>query len=268
MNNSVPNFDNSESPSEKLLRLIKILLQPNTEIGENQKKIYLKQLLLLIPYLLGIKKTTRDSRIKYDDALNRALESFYRALKNENDRRGLPNSFSFLVGDINHVDAEEFRKRFTNWFNKIINYKIIDLQRQLNKCPSSIDYYEKILPDPKLSGLDRLCEEEEQKANQNRLEKVKDSITNKDSVHITEDLKKRLQDHPKGYPDCTCQELIIRRLLGGREEERNANEERKYVPEKWKDIAKDLRVPYGTVTAHWHRKCLPLLTEIKNNLEA
>ncbi len=48
----------------------------------------------------------------------------------------------------------------------------------------------------------------------------------------------------------TAGELIQRRIL-------------KYPPDKWKDIAQDLNVRYGTVTSDWERYCKPLLEQIR-----
>jgi hypothetical protein len=40
----------------------------------------------------------------------------------------------------------------------------------------------------------------------------------------------------------------------------------KTPPEKWKNLTQDLKVPYGTVTAHWKRKCVPLVREITSKI--
>lgn len=58
--------------------------------------------------------------------------------------------------------------------------------------------------------------------------------------------------HPAGYPQSTCYELIQRRML-------------KKPPQRWEDIATQLKTPYGTVTSHWKRKCAKRLQEIEAN---
>ena len=37
-------------------------------------------------------------------------------------------------------------------------------------------------------------------------------------------------------------------------------------PQTQKDIAEELKVPLGTLTAHWNRKCKPLLRKIYQEL--
>ena len=91
---------------------------------------------------------------------------------------------------------------------------------------------------PALCTLDQI-------AHQEQLQKVKDYIRNDpDGV---------LQIHPDGAPQCSCQELCNRRLLSE-------------PSERWRDIAQDLHLSQGTVTAFWHRQCKPLLREIPKKL--
>lgn len=59
--------------------------------------------------------------------------------------------------------------------------------------------------------------------------------------------------HPRDYPQCTCGEIARRRLLTN-------------PPQKWKEIADEFKVPFGTITAHWHIICIPHLTQIYNQL--
>jgi hypothetical protein len=77
---------------------------------------------------------------------------------------------------------------------------------------------------------------------------IKEDFGDKLSAEI-----QKLGCHPKKYPQCTCGEIARRYLL------RNP-------PQIQKDIAEELKVPLGTLTAHWHRKCKPLLQEIYQEL--
>lgn len=58
--------------------------------------------------------------------------------------------------------------------------------------------------------------------------------------------------YPEGYPECTCGEIARRRIV---------------QTQKWKEMAAELKIPQGTLAAHWHRKCKPLLAEIRQTLQ-
>ena len=77
---------------------------------------------------------------------------------------------------------------------------------------------------------------------------IKEDFGDKLSAEI-----QKLGCYPKRYPQCTCGEIARRYLL------RNP-------PQIQKDIAEELKVPLGTLTAHWHRKCKPRLQEIYQEL--
>ncbi|ABG53875.1 hypothetical protein Tery_4961 [Trichodesmium erythraeum IMS101] len=63
----------------------------------------------------------------------------------------------------------------------------------------------------------------------------------------------KLGCHPKKYPQCTCGEIARRNFFMD-------------PPQIQKDIAEELKVPLGTLTAHWNRKCKPLLRKIYQEL--
>ena len=72
----------------------------------------------------------------------------------------------------------------------------------------------------------------------------------------SEKVSAKIQDlvcHPRDYPQCTCAEIAKRRFF------RNP-------PQKWEEMAEELKIPKGTLTAHWHRICKPRLDQIKNEL--
>lgn len=62
-----------------------------------------------------------------------------------------------------------------------------------------------------------------------------------------------LDCHPGNYPQCTCREIAKRRLL------RNP-------PQRWEEMADELNIRRGTLTAHWHNICKPRLRQIYNEL--
>ena len=66
--------------------------------------------------------------------------------------------------------------------------------------------FEEILPDPTVSGLDRLAQQELEEANKRLEQDLK--------RYIEEDPEGKLRGcHPRGYPHCNCQELVKRRIL-------------------------------------------------------
>jgi hypothetical protein len=86
-----------------------------------------------------------------------------------------------------------------------------------------------------------------------------DALMQAENQAILQKIIKYLQEDPNGelrncfsdkHRPYTGWELIQRRLL-------------KSPPDKWKDIAQDLNVRYGTVTSDWERYCKPLLEQIR-----
>jgi transcriptional antiterminator len=69
-------------------------------------------------------------------------------------------------------------------------------------------------------------------------------------LYIEQDPEGKLKNsYPRSYPECNCQFLILRLVL-------------KEPPDKFKDLAEELKVNYNTLTSHWYRKCEPSLQEI------
>ncbi|MBD2770946.1 hypothetical protein ICL16_02105 [Iningainema sp. BLCCT55] len=98
----------------------------------------------------------------------------------------------------------------------------------------------------RLSGIWQLIEEE----NREESQQFDDNLRN----YFAQDPEAILrQCHPRNREDCNCYELIKRRLL-------------KNPPDKWNEIVNDLNIHYGTITAHWNRKCEPLIQQITRNL--
>jgi hypothetical protein len=209
-----------------LYQLLKLILsQP--ESPENQRRA-INELLTLIPNLNGVKKH-RDPRINYKEALNLALENVWQKI----------HTFPKLLDlDLDNSDVTDVNTRFVKWFNKILKRRIFDLYRQLGKQPLSLDQY----PTQSLgNNLSIDIGYLEQLANQEWLDELRD--------YLQHDPEGILQEYPKGYPQCTCQELIKRRLL-------------REKAQKWQEIASELNLPQGTVTAFWYRKCLLILNKI------
>ena len=215
---------------EQLYRLIKGILQHQEDESRKRQQSF-ESLFKLIPKLSVIRRN-KDPRIDYQDALNRAFENVWR------DIDKFPKLYQL---DISDSDAERVSRCFLKWFNKILKRRIYDIYRELGKQPLSLEVESPRLmvnSGPALCTLDQI-------AHQEQLQKVKDYIRNDpDGV---------LQIHPDGAPQCSCQELCNRRLLSE-------------PSERWRDIAQDLHLSQGTVTAFWHRQCKPLLREIPKKL--
>ncbi|MBW4626068.1 MAG: hypothetical protein KME49_11330 [Brasilonema octagenarum HA4186-MV1] len=152
----------------------------------------------------------------------------------------------------------------TLWINKKLGlqYKVIELFSPQTKREISIDNlinteqggetFNEIVSDRaidgtiRLSGILRVIEEENREKSHELDRKLRD--------YLEQDPQGKLQNcHPDCIDFCNCQELIKRRFL-------------KDPPDKWHEIAKDLNIPSGTVTSHWHRRCKPLIREITKNL--
>jgi hypothetical protein len=220
------NNNQSSQQDKQLCQLIKMILLH--EVEEKNRQRAMDGLLKLIPKLRGIKKNL-DHRISYDEALNLALSNVWQKITT------FPRLYNL---DIDNADEAFTRLCFVKWFNKILQRRIFDLYRELGQQPLSLQEYIEVEGDVGKDNLEKI-------ANQEFLEKLQD--------YLQHDPDGILQCHPEGFPQCSCQELIYRRLL-------------KEVPEKWREIAQELSIPQGTITAFWNRKCKPILQQIPNKL--
>jgi len=177
----------------------------------------------------------------------------------------------------NPSEAANVRKHFVRWVMMILKRDCYDVKRRRDKQPrivsmsetiggedgltieETIDSTQTLNADeiPTLEGLDNLIDQEELLENQKRATLMFRLLV-ENLRQFTEKLVCLLEDlsncHPAGYPQANCYELVKRRLL-------------RIPPQQWKELAKELQTPYGTVTSHWNRKCNPMLTQIEQNLE-
>ena len=133
-------------------------------------------------------------------------------------------------------------------YTTILKRRKIDNIRASNKGgkpPVNLDEPITFKEDNKTTKLDQLGDHKpspmEDLEERDLIEKIKEHINNDPAF----------DHHPKAYPQATCREIIKRRLLTD-------------PPQEWQDLAQDLNIPYGTVTAHYNRKCLPRLANLKN----
>jgi hypothetical protein len=165
-----------------------------------------------------------------------------------------PQNYRLNLETVNCQNSSEtalVRKRFISWVMMILKRDCSDVKRGQKNRPKTVSLsdpaginqggtIEDTIPDQKsLNSIENILIEEEFQENQQQQKKLKRIIES-------------LLCHPNGYPHCTCYELIQRRLL-------------KIPPQQWREIETELQIPYGTVTAHWNRKCKQRLDEISKN---
>jgi hypothetical protein len=215
---------------EQLYEIIKRILSREVDKASRDKGI--KDLIVLIPKLKGIKQNF-DQRIDYPLALNLAYTNVWQEIST------FPNLYKL---DIDNANAVRVRVCFLKWFNKILQRRIYDLYRELSRDRRKIKQLE-LNTSLEIDEVDNL----EQIANQEYFDRLQN--------YLKHDPDRILQCHLKveGVTKCTCQELIRRRLL-------------KEPPEKWRDIAQELNLPQGTLTAFWNKKCKPILQQIPERL--
>lgn len=238
---------------EKLCQLIREVLR-RPDGSENQQR-EMSKLLQLVPNLPGIYKSLTPT-LEQQDGFNRALVDLSGCNK-EGKVDGLRRFVEKRNLDLTKEDASNVRVLFVRWFNRIIKNKIAEVYREkkdkeylildapISEGDGKTTYGEMISSD-RPTGIDGIIEAQEKEAQTNLCQTIKDYLeTDPEGI-----LRKC---HPEGYPQANCQELVKKRYL-------------KTLPEKWKNLAQDLKVPYGTVTAHWKRKCVPLVREIASKI--
>jgi hypothetical protein len=177
----------------------------------------------------------------------------------------------------NPSEAANVRECFIKWVKMILKRDCQDVKRRQDRQPRIVSMSDPIGEDdgltieetidstrtldpteiPTLKGLDILIAKEELLENQRKAALIL-RLLPEYMRQLSEKMLSLLEDfsncHPAGYPQANCYELVKRRLL-------------RTPPQQWNDLANELQIPYGTVTAHWERKCKPLLKQLEQNLE-
>jgi DNA-directed RNA polymerase specialized sigma24 family protein len=235
--------DREEELDALVHRLIIQALQHSS--GTKQRTQAIESLLILTEKLTGILTQQRldpPLRPYYDEALRYTENS----VRNSLDK--FPGRYQL---DLFNTESAIVRKYFARWYNLILKRDCQDLWRRRKKRPKPVNLDEsigdeggvtraEITADPRyLEPMDALIQAENQ------------AILNQIIEYLQKDpngeLRNCLSDKHRPY---TGWELIQRRLL-------------KYPPDKWKDIAQELNISYGTVTSDWERYCKPLLEQIR-----
>ncbi|MEG4923428.1 hypothetical protein [Microcoleus sp. F10-C6] len=195
----------------------------------------MNKLLLEIQQLPGLKKSVHQD---YPEALNRTFEWVSREIANFVPR---PPSISTSL---------------VNWINGYLGWRIKDLYSPDKDAPISLDApiavdagettRLELLPDFTLSGLDGAIEIAQKETTQR--------IGLQLELYIEQDPEGKLKNsYPGSYAECNCQFLSMRRVL-------------KDPPDRFQDLATELKVNYTTLNSHWKRKCVLSLQEIARAL--
>ncbi|MBW4596264.1 MAG: cell division protein FtsL [Brasilonema angustatum HA4187-MV1] len=182
----------------------------------------------LCPYYYEALKTTEADIIKNIEKFSQKYESL----------------------DIANATPEVVRIHFIRWYNMILKCDCYDKWRSGKNKPNSVSLNEPL-------GKDGGTTKGENIGDTNILPPLEQAIfdENKRQKQLLLDYLRQDPDQTlhncgsKKYPDCNCWEICKRYYL-------------QEPPEKWEEIPKALNVPYGTLTPHWYRKCIPLLRDI------
>ncbi|MEZ2304511.1 MAG: hypothetical protein ACBR13_22335 [Microcoleus sp.] len=229
---------NTDEQLRELLQLLKASQQ-----GSQEQERFKNQLCKLIPDLPGSRKYREpDPKIDFDGAVNEAYGGFFKTL---------PTFFRGI--DLDNIADDVLRTRVVKRFNKIIQLKILDQYRKLERQPFTFsldtpikttqgeEFESETMADTTETGIEQLIEEEQAK-NKRRI-----SIQLLQYIEDDPDGKLR-NSYPSDKPDANSQ-LLARRLL-------------KDPPDKLSVIARELNINYQTLNSHWKRAGLPLLKEI------
>lgn len=212
--------------------------------GTKQRTQAIESLLALteqLPDILSQKRLDPPLRLYYDEALRYTENS----VRNTIDK--FPATYQI---DLFHSESAVVRKYFVRWYNLILKRDCQDLWRRRRNRPKPVNLDEAIGEE---GGVTR-----EEITADSRSPVPMDALIQAENQAIFQKTIKYLQEDPNGelrnclsnkHRPYTGWELVERRLL-------------KEPPDKWKDIAQNLNVSYGTLTSDWERYCKPLLKQI------
>lgn len=250
---------NTDEQLRELLQLLK-----DSQQGSQKQERFKNQLCKLIPDLPGSRKYREpDPKIDFDGALNEAYGGFFKTLP-----------IFFREIDLDNIADDVLRTRVVKRFNKIIQLKILDQYRKLERQPFTFSLdaptktktgeefdSEGVADDTTEVGIEQLIEREQSK-NQQRIGRqlwqyIEDDPDGKlRNSYPSERIDKTQPNSPENSrprPDANCQVLAVRLLL-------------KDPPDQFSVIAKELNINYQTLKSHWKRTGLPLIKEIGNRI--
>ena len=238
-----PCHTNVSVNTDEQLRELLQLLQDSQQGSQEQERLK-NQLCQLIPDLPGSRKYREpDPNIDFDGAVNEAYAGLFTTLP-----------IFFREIDLDNIADDVLRTRVVKRFNRIIQLKILDQYRKLERQPFTFSLdaptkttkgeefdAEGMADDTTETGIEQLIEQEQAK-NQQR-------IGRQLWQYIEDDSEGKLRNsYPNNKPDANCH-ILARRLL-------------KDPPDKLSVIARELNINYQTLNSHWTRTGLALLQEI------
>ncbi len=208
-----------------------------SEDGSKAQKSYFEQLLLLTQQLLNKIQYNRFNISDVEDAKNETLMAICGGDRycNTINKTTILNFLQTLPKAIN---SQQIITRYKTYISRICKNKLLYQFRRQKFLFFNFNFEIDCIYTPRLTGIDRLIAEEETAL----ITAITDYINND-----TEGLLNNC--YPQGYPQANAQELLQVRLLGK-------------TAEKWKAIALRFNIPYGTLTSHYKRKCLPLIRSL------
>ena len=249
---------NTDEQLRKLLRLLK-----DSQQGSTEQERFKNQLCKLIPDLPGSRKYREpDSKIDFDGAVNEAYAGLFTTLP-----------IFFREIDLDNIADDVLRTRVVKRFNKIIQLKILDQYRKLERQPFtfSLDSPSKtktgekfdsegMADDTTETGIEQLIEEEQAK-NKRRisiqlLQYIEDDPDGKlRNSYPSEKIDKKRPNTPdnrRPRPDANCHVLALRLLL-------------KDPPDDLSAISREINIPRPTLDSHWKRKGQELVKKMATN---
>lgn len=178
--------------------------------------------------------------------------------EHQNYPEALSLTFEWVCANIDKFELRDpsVSKSLVNWINGYLGWRIQDLYSPDKDAPMSLDEpisvdagettRLELLPDFTLSGLDDLIENAQKETTQR--------IGLELELYIEQDPEGKLKNsYPRSHPECNCQFLSMRRVL-------------KNPPDRFQNLAEELKVKYTTLNSHWKKKCEPSLQEIARTL--
>lgn len=184
----------------------------------------------------------------YDEALPVTMRDVQRNIQ------GFPQMCRLNLDTLdcqNPSEATLVQKRFISWVVMILKRDCHDVKRGQRNRPKTVSLSDPAGPNNK-GTIGDIIEDPQTRINLGTLIAEEELQENKRQEQELKRLIESLVCHPEGYPHCTCYELIQRRML-------------RENSQQWREIEIELKTPYGTMTAHWHRKCKKRLGEIAKN---
>lgn len=187
------------------------------------------------------------------DALNRTWEWFSRHIRDfkprtsstRNDLVAWLNRYLYWrLKDLKSPSAPTRKIKYFSLDATISNSDDVEISTWLDRLSAQGQLLGTPSSPHVLSGLEIYLEQQQRQSEQ--------SIVANIALYIEQDPEKRLQNcYPRKHPECNCQILSQRLLFIFKD-----------PPDRLADIARECKINYQTLVAHWKLKGIPLLQSI------